>query len=64
MSGWFFAAENPHYSVTEDNGSFQLTDVPPGNYTVQVWHEELGKQSKKIKVEPNGRIEIEFEFPR
>ena len=64
MSGWFFVAENPYYSLTEDNGSFQLTGVPPGRYSIQVWHEELGKQSKDVKVEPDERTEIEFEFPR
>ena len=30
MSGWFFVAENPYFSVTDNAGSFKLTDVQIG----------------------------------
>ena len=62
MSAWLFVAENPYYEVTTEDGSFKLTDVPPGDYTLEVWHEKLGKQTKKIKVGPNETVEINFEF--
>ncbi|MFQ5851014.1 MAG: carboxypeptidase regulatory-like domain-containing protein [Candidatus Binatia bacterium] len=60
MSGWFFVAENPYYDVTDDKGSFKLTDVPPGTYTVEVWHETLGKKSQKVTVKPNEKVKITF----
>jgi plastocyanin len=49
MSGWLFVAENPYFSVTDDKGSFKLTDVPPGTYTIQVWHETLANEAAKTK---------------
>lgn len=62
MSGWLFVSEHPYFSVTDDSGAFSLKDVPPGSYTVEVWHEKLGTQSKKIDVPAGGKIELNFEF--
>ncbi len=46
MGGWFFVADNPYFSVTDNSGSFKRTDVTPGTYNVEVWHETLGKVSQ------------------
>lgn len=64
MTGWLFAAENPYFSVTDDHGSFRLTDVPPGTYTLEVWHETLGKQTKKVTVKPKEEVKVTFEMAR
>lgn len=64
MNGWLFSAENPYYSVTESNGSFKLTDVPPGTYTLKVWHETLGMLSQKITVKPNQETKVTFELAK
>ncbi len=64
MSGWLFAAENPYFSVTDKTGSFKLTDVPPGTYTLEVWHESLGKQSQKITVKAMKEVKVNFELAK
>ncbi len=64
MGGWFFVAGNPYYSVTDDKGSFKLTDVPPGTYMVEVWHETLGKMSQKVTVKAKEEVEITFELAK
>lgn len=64
MSGWLFSAENPYFSVTDKNGSFKLTDVPPGDYTVEVWHETLGKLSQKVTVKAKGEAKVDFELAK
>jgi hypothetical protein len=39
MSGYLVVAAHPYYAVTGADGSFVLDDVPPGTYTVRMWHE-------------------------
>lgn len=60
MSGWLFVTDNPYYSVTDDMGKFSLAGVPPGSYTLEVWHETLQRQRQQITVEPNGQVKIDF----
>lgn len=62
MQGWLYSAANPYFSVTDDKGSFELTDVPPGTYTVEVWHETLGKTSQKVTVKPKEEAKVSFEM--
>ena len=62
MSGWFFVADNPYFSVTDAAGSFFLPDLPRGKYVVELWHERLEAQSKEVAVEPMGKVEVNFEF--
>jgi plastocyanin len=62
MSSWLFVTDNPYYDVTSEKGAYRLENAPPGEYTVEVWHERLGKQSKNVRVAANGVININFIF--
>lgn len=64
MNGWLFAAENPYFSVTDGHGSFKLTDVPPGAYTLQVWQETLGTLTQKVTVKANETAKVTFELAK
>lgn len=50
MRAWVVVAEHPFYAVTNDRGEFTLENVPPGAYTLQVWHESLGVVKKDVAV--------------
>jgi plastocyanin len=62
MEGWLVATENPYFAVTDNSGSFKLTDVPPGNYTVEVWQEKLGKSTQKVTVKAKEDAKVNFEL--
>jgi plastocyanin len=64
MNGWLFSAENPYFSVTDMHGGFKLADVPPGTYTVKVWHETLGTLTQKVTVKPNETAKVTFELAK
>jgi polysaccharide lyase family 4-like protein len=40
-SGWVVVPSHPYYAVTDDNGHFRIDDVPPGTYTMVIWHEPV-----------------------
>jgi plastocyanin len=50
MRAWVVVAEHPFYALTNDKGEFALEDVPPGSYTLQVWHESLPAVKKDVAV--------------
>ena len=62
MSGWFISEDNPYYVKTDAMGSFKLTDVPPGDYELKVWHEKLGEKTMKVTVSPGGETKASFEL--
>lgn len=61
MQGWLVATESPYVAVTDNSGNFKLTDVPPGSYTVEVWHEKLGKNTQKVSVKAKEDAKVSFE---
>lgn len=66
LHGWMKAfvvvAEHPYYAITADAGSFQLRDVLPGTYELEVWHEKLGSQRKEVTVEAGKKTVVEFTY--
>jgi hypothetical protein len=40
-------ASHPYYAVTDESGTFELTDVPPGDYELVAWHEGWGVLRKE-----------------
>ena len=50
MKGWLVVAQHPYYSLTDEAGSFEIANIPPGAYTLELWHETLGKQTRKVTV--------------
>ena len=46
MSAYIYVAKDPYVALTDSNGEFVIKDVPPGTYTIKMWHE--GVTLKKI----------------
>jgi plastocyanin len=66
VHGWMHAvltvAEHPYYALTDAKGSFKITDVPPGKYTLKLWHAKLGEQSKEVTVGEKEEAKVAFEL--
>jgi hypothetical protein len=48
--------------VTGKDGSFDLSSLAPGTYTIKAWHEKLGTSTQKITVGANETKAIDFVF--
>ncbi|MFQ5912451.1 MAG: carboxypeptidase regulatory-like domain-containing protein [Nitrospinota bacterium] len=62
MLGWMFVARNPYYAIVGEDGTFQIGDVPAGNYTLRAWHPVLGTKRKKITVPAKVKVAATFTF--
>ena len=50
---WIYVSEHPYVAITDSDGHFVMRDVPPGGYSIRVWHEGWTETDK----DPDGRIE-------
>jgi len=62
MKGWIVVEDHPYYAETDSTGAFSLTDVPAGEYEIQVWQEKLGTAKQKVTVPASGEVSVNFEL--
>jgi plastocyanin len=62
MNGYVGVVSHPYYAVSSEDGTFKIEKLPPGNYTIEAWHEELGTQTQQVTVDPNGTATMDLTF--
>ncbi len=63
MHGYLYVSDNPYAAVTDANGAFTFTNVPPGTYTITAWHEMLDKvKVSHVKVESGKTTRVRVEY--
>ncbi|HET6675342.1 MAG TPA: carboxypeptidase-like regulatory domain-containing protein [Nitrospiraceae bacterium] len=63
MESWGMAVDNPYYALTGADGTFSLSDVPPGEYTLMAWHPSVGAPlESKVTVSAKGSVQKDFVF--
>ena len=48
MSCYAGVLNHPFFAVTGKDGKFEIKGVPPGEYTISVWHETFSGDAKGI----------------
>jgi carboxypeptidase family protein len=62
MRGYIAVFKHPYYAVTGKDGGFDLSNLPPGTYTIKAWHEKLGSSTQTMTIGANETKEINFVF--
>lgn len=78
MRAWIVVRDNPYFAVTNDEGRFRITEVPPGRYKLTAWHEGwvvTGKDkdgrpvydaprvvTREVTVPPKGEVTVDVEL--
>jgi len=64
MESWGLAMENPYYAMTDQDGRFEIGDIPPGTYKMLVWHPYLsGTKEQTITIEPKSQVKVDIKVP-
>lgn len=50
MKGWIFVTDTPFVALTDAQGAFQISGLPPGKYQAKLWHETLGRSTVEITI--------------
>lgn len=67
MEGHVVVLQNPFFAVVGEEGTYEIKDVPPGEYTVTTWYSnprKLRSQSSEVTVAAGESAEVDFSLSR
>jgi hypothetical protein len=62
MNAYIGVVSHPYFAVTGAGGKFELKSIPPGTYTLEAWHEKLGRQTQSVTLGEKDKKEVTFTF--
>ncbi len=60
MSGYIVVMDHPYYAVTDADGNFVLSNIPPGTYKVKMWHEGVNVSRSEME---SGKVKAYYFEP-
>lgn len=64
MLAWVHVADSPYYALTKKDGSFSITDVPPGEYTLVATQDYAGDTEIKVSVKAGETAKAPIELKK
>jgi hypothetical protein len=62
MKAYFAVLSTPYFQVTGEDGSFKISNVPPGTYKLMAWHEVYGTKEQTIAIKPKEKQKATITF--
>jgi plastocyanin len=62
MRAYINVMSHPYFAVSAADGSFEIKNLPPGEYTIAAVHERFGEQTMKVKVGPKENAKTAFAY--
>ena len=59
--GYIAVFDHPYFAVADENGAFTIDSLPPGTYTVKVWHERMEQPAEQrvvVSASGAGRLDL------
>jgi len=63
MSATIMVFDHPYFTIPEASGTFELTGIPPGDYTLVGWHERVGERTQPVRVERGKSTAVVLRLP-
>jgi plastocyanin len=64
MEGFLVVLQNPFFAVTDKEGHYAIENVPPGSYSLAVWHAKGKAQPKPVTLETGKPLTVDFVLGR
>ncbi|MFQ5587153.1 MAG: carboxypeptidase regulatory-like domain-containing protein [Thermodesulfobacteriota bacterium] len=61
MEGYILVLQNPYFALTDEEGRYQISNVPPGTYTLKTWYDRVAGNPRRITVEMGKSIVVDFD---
>jgi len=58
MNAEILIVKHPYYAVTDEHGFFKLSDVPPGEYEIEAWHEGWQNMSEESVLDVAAQVRV------
>lgn len=62
MGAYAGVVNHPFYAVSNDQGTFEIKNLPAGNYVIEAWHEKFGPQTQNVTVSGSESQTVDFTF--
>lgn len=62
MNAYVGVVPHPFFAVTKEDGSFEITGLPPGTYAIEAWHEQLGTETQSVTVDGKTPAKVSLAF--
>lgn len=62
MNAYVGVFENPWFAQTGGDGSYEIRNVPPGEYTLIAWQEHYDVQQRKVSVSDDKPVAADFTY--
>jgi plastocyanin len=62
MRAYINVMSHPYYAASAADGTFEIKNLPPGEYTIAAVHEKFGEQTSKVKVGPKENAKAAFVY--
>ena len=64
MSAYVGVLDHPYFGTTAGDGRVVLANLPPGTYTIEAWHEQLGTATQQVTIAAKESKDVSFSFAR
>lgn len=62
MEAWAGVTGHPFHSVSGEDGSYTIGNLPAGEYVIEAWHEQFGVQTQNVTVGDGEAVTLDFTF--
>ena len=60
MAAFVLVVQNPYFAMVDKHVKYKISDVPPGDYTLVVWHPKLKSKNSMITIQQEGSVTVDF----